>query len=185
MQSLATGASERLVRRRFTMRLLVWCALIAALAPAAIAQTPAADRLKIGPVALTLGLPEKEALGALEHHYRVERARGEGDNWAVMERNGETVALISFSGGKLNRVAKSWYLTGGRDAAGLAGQLYSLTERFTDEGRTQCTLSAKPYRTSGVEGQIVTLACGSKSIQINRSQMKGGGYATSLREVLQ
>jgi len=167
------------------MRLVVWFALVAALLPAAIAQTPAPDQLKIGSVALALGMPEKAALGALEHHYRVERARGEGDNWAVMERNGETVALISFSGGKLNRAAKSWYLTGGRDAAGLAGQLYSLAEQFTDEGRTQCTLSAKPYRAGGVEGRIVTLACGAKSIQINRSEMKGGGYATSLREVLQ
>ena len=87
--------------------------------------------------------------------------------------------------GKLNRAAKTWYLTGGGDAARLAGRLYSLAEQFADEGRTQCTLSAKPYRTGGVEGRIVTLACGAKSIQINRSRLKSGGYATSLREVLQ
>ncbi|MDE3137019.1 MAG: hypothetical protein KGL59_10630 [Acidobacteriota bacterium] len=167
------------------MRLVVLSALLAMLGPAAVAQVPPTDQLKIGPVALTLGMPEKAALEALEHHYRVERARGEGDNWAVMERKGETIALISFGDGKLNRAAKSWYLTGGRDAAGLAGQLYSLAEQFTDEGRTQCTLSAKPYRTGGVEGRIVTLVCGAKSIQINRSQLKDGGYATSLREVLQ
>jgi hypothetical protein len=167
------------------MRLVVLCVLFGMLVPAAIAQTPPADELKVGSVALTLGMPEKTALEALKHHYRVERARGEGDNWAVMERGGETIALISFSSGKLNRAAKSWYLTAGRDAAGLAGQLYSLAEQFANEGRTQCTLSAKPYRTGGVEGHIVTLVCGAKSIQINRSQLKDGGYATSLREVLQ
>jgi hypothetical protein len=167
------------------MRFVVWLALVAALAPTAVAQAPAAERLEIGSVALTLGMAEKPALKALEHHYRVERARGEGDNWAVMERDGETVALISFSDGKLNRAAKTWYLTGGGDAAALAGRLYSLAGEFTGEGRTQCTLSAKPYETGGVEGRIVTLACGSKSIQINRSRLGKGGYATSLREVLQ
>jgi hypothetical protein len=167
------------------MRLVVWIALVAALMPAAIAQAPAADRLEIGSVTLALGMPEKPAVGALEHHYRVERARGEGDNWAVMERNGETIALISFSDGKLKRAAKTWYLTADRDSAALAGRLYSLAGEFTGEGRTQCTLSAKPYRAGGVEGRIVTLVCGSKSIQINRSRLSGGGYATSLREVLQ
>lgn len=167
------------------MRLAVWFALVALLAPAAVAQAPTADRLKIGPVTLTLGMPEKAALGALEHHYRVERARGEGDNRAVMERNGKTVALISFQDGKLERAAKTWYLTGGGDAAALAGRLYSLAGQFTSKGRTECTLSAKPYRTGGVEGRIVTLVCGAKSIQINRSRLHGGGYVTSLREVLQ
>jgi hypothetical protein len=180
------GADDRLFGRRFDMRLVAWLALVAALAPAALARTPAkADQLQVGSVALTLGMPEKPALAALKHHYRVERARGSGDNWAVMERNGETVAMISFRDGKLNRAAKTWYSTGGHDAARLADRLYTLAGEFTGEGRTQCTLSAKPYRTAGVEGRIVTLVCGSKSIQINRSQMGDGHFATSLREVLQ
>jgi hypothetical protein len=150
-----------------------------------MAQKPRAERMKVGVVKLALGMPEKAALGALERHYRVERARGAGDNWAVMERDGETVAMISFRDGMLDRAAKTWYLTGGGDAAGLAGRLYELAAEFGAEGRTACTLSAKPYREGGVEGRIVTLACGAKSIQINRSRMSDGRYATSLREVVQ
>jgi hypothetical protein len=167
------------------MRFVAWLVLAAALAPAAFAQTPKANRLEVGPVAMTLGMPEKPALAALEHHYRLERARGAGDNWAVMERNGETIALISFRDGKLSRAAKTWYATGGLDAAALADRLYALANEFAGEDRTQCTLGAKPYRTGRVEGRIVTLACGSKSIQINRSRMSDGRFATSLREVLQ
>lgn len=166
------------------MRLVVWFALIAALAPVALAQPPAVSQLKVGAVALALGMPQKPALTALRHYYRVERARGAGNTWAVMEPDGETIALVTFDDGKLSRAAKTWYVSDERSAAVLVDRLYSLAGEFASQGRTACTLSAKPYRTGGVEGRIVTLACGAKSIQLNRSRMRGG-WATSLQEVLQ
>lgn len=168
------------------MRWLVGMAIAAlGIAPAALAQAPAAGSLKVGSAALTLGMPEKPALAALERSYRVERARGAGDNWTVAERNGETIAVVSFSNGKLDRAAKTWYASNGRQAAALADRLYALASDFAAEGRTECALSAKPYRLGTAQGNIVTLACGSKSLQLNRLRMGGGRVSTSLREVLQ
>jgi hypothetical protein len=158
---------------------------LGAQAPAATVKAPAAaDRLKIGNVELTLGMEEKPALAALKRQFHVERARGTGEDWAIL-RNGETVAVVSFSDGKLARASKTWYSTSSRDAATMADRLFSLADEFAGDGHTECTLSARPYRMGGVEGKIVTLACGSKSIQFNESRMARGGIATSLREVLQ
>lgn len=167
------------------MRLLCWLVLAVALVPAAKAQTHQAERLAVGPVALRLGMPEKPALAALARHYRVERAHGAQDSWAVMQGAGRTIAMLSFRDGKLIRAAKTWDSSSGRGAATLAEQLYRLAGEFAREGRTQCTLSTKPYRADGARGRIVALACGSKSIQLDRSRLSEGRFVTSLREVLQ
>jgi hypothetical protein len=167
------------------MRLVCWLALVVALAPAANAQSRRSERLAVGPVALRLGMPEKPALAALARYFRVERARGAGDTWAVMRGADSTIAMISFRDGKLIRAAKTWDSTPGRDAATLAEQFYRLAGEFARQGRTQCTLSTKPYLADGVRGRIVALACGSKSIQLDRSRLSNGSFVTSLREVLQ
>jgi hypothetical protein len=155
------------------------------LAPSAIAQAPApADRLQLGSVELTLGMPENAALTALKRKYHVERARSAGDDWAVSQGT-KTLGVASFSAGKLSRASKTWLSTEDRAAASLAGQLYQLAGEFASEGRTQCTLSAKPYRITGAEGRVVTLVCGAKSVQLFQSTLAHGGSAVSLQEVLQ
>lgn len=172
------------------MARIAWLALAvswlpATVAPAVVAQAPApADRLQLGLVELTLGMPEKAVIAALERHYRVERARSVADDWAVSEGR-KTIGVVSFSAGKLSRASKTWLSTEDRGAASLAGQLYQLAGTFVGEGRTHCTLGTKRYRIAGAAGRIVTLACGAKSVQLFQSGAASGGSATSLREVLQ
>lgn len=167
------------------MRLVCCLALAIAIVPAAKAQAREGEQLTIGPVTLRLGMPEKPVLAALAHHFRVERARGAEDSWAVMQGASRTIAMVSFRDGKLIRAAKTWDSSPGRDAARLTERLYRLAGEFVREGRTQCMLSTKPYRADGVEGHIVALACGSKSIQLDRNRLSDGSFVTSLREVLQ
>ncbi len=155
------------------------------LKPADGSLATASSRLEVGSVALTLGMPEKPVLAALERSYRVERARGAGDDWTVTERSGEMIAVVSFGNGKLDRAAKTWYASSGPEAAALADRLYALASGFAGDGETQCTLGAKPYRIGTAVGNILTLACGSKSIQLNRLRTAGGRVSTTLREVLQ
>jgi len=160
-------------------------ALLAVMIPAATAQPrPDADSLRLGRVEVSLGMPQETVLGDLRRQFHVERARGAGDDWAVIE-HGKTVALVTFSQDKLSRVSKTWISTGGRDASVLADRLYSLAGEFAAGGRTACTLAAKPYQVAGVEGRIVTLSCGSKSIQLIQSRTKGSAWVTNLQEVLQ
>lgn len=176
------------------MRLLSLLALLAVLAPGQNAPAPeparsvtapaSAEKLQIGSVDLTLGMEEKPTLTALRRQFHVERARGAGEDWAVI-RDGETIAVVTFSQGKLSRASKSWFSTSATSATTMIDRLYSLASEFAGAGRTGCILSAKPYRMAGFEGKIVTLACGSKSIQFNESRLAHGGTATSLREVLQ
>jgi len=158
--------------------------ILALFAPAAFAQTPRADQLRLGPVALTLGAPENSTLATVKRHYRVERARGAADTWAVVKPDGETAALVTFAQGKLSRAAKTWFASGEYSAGLLAGRLYELADEFTDAGRNTCTLSAKPYQEGSVKTRIFTLACGAKSIQLSRTRV-GRGWATRLQEVLQ
>lgn len=167
-------------------RWIVFFALAATLAPAsAVAQTgPDAGSLRVGRVELSLGTPQKTVLGKLGREFHVERARGAGDDWAVVGR-GKTVAIVSFRQDRLSRVSRTWISTGGRETAGLAERIYALAAEFETQGRTACTLSAKPYQVGGVEGRIVTLACGNKSIQMVQSRTKRSGWVTSLQEVLQ
>ncbi len=170
------------------MRSMPWIAcfaLAAILMPAAAAQTrPDAESLRLGRVELSLGMPQKAVLGDLDHEFHVERARGTGGDWAVIER-GKTVAIVSFQQDKLSRVSRRWISTGDRGAALMADRMYALAEEFAGQERTACTLSAKPYKLAGVEGRIVTLACGSKSIQIVQSRTQGSDWVTSIQEVLQ
>jgi hypothetical protein len=165
------------------MRAFGWL-ILALIAPAAFAQTPPASQLKLGPVALALGAPENSTLATIKRHYRLERARGASDTWAVIERDGETVALVTFAQGKLSRASKTWFTSDEYSAGLLAGRLYEMANEFTDAGRNTCTLSAKPYQEGGVKGRIFTLACGPKSIQLSRTRV-GKGWATRLQEVLQ
>jgi hypothetical protein len=166
-------------------RLIAWFALIAAVIPAAASPAPpAADSLRVGAVELSLGMPEKTALDSLKRQFRVERARGADDDWAVTER-GSTIAIVSFSNEKLNRISKTWMTTDEHEASDLAERLYALAGEFTAQGRTDCVLGAKPYTASGVEGRIVTIACGDKSIQLIQSRTQHGAWVTSLLEVLQ
>lgn len=156
-----------------------------ALAPAAAAQTTGAgERLKIGSVALTVGMEEAPVLAALRREFHVEHARGTGEDWVIL-RNGEALAVVSFRGGKLDRASKTWYSTASPVASTMTDRLFSLARELAGDGRIKCTLSARPYRLGTVEGKIVTLMCGSKSIQFNRSRMTRGGIETSLREALQ
>lgn len=166
------------------MRLIAWFALVAMIAPAAAAQTRTAQSLRVGKVALSLGMPQKTALAALKGQFHVERARSAGDDWAVMDRE-KTVAIVSFSAGQLSRVSRTWTSSGDRGATALADQIYALAGKFAKQGRTECTLAAKPYQVAKVEGRIVTLACGNKSIQLIESRTHGSGWVTSLQEVLQ
>jgi hypothetical protein len=168
------------------MRWIAWLVLLAAaVLPAAAGQGPEpTDSLRVGRVELSLGMPEKTAITILRSQFHVERARGAGDAWAVI-KDGDTVAIASFSEDKLSRVSKTWVSTGGRDAAGFADRIYSLAGEFAAQGRAQCTLAAKPYKVAGVEGRIVTLACGNKSMQIVQSRSGRGAWVTSLLEVLQ
>ena len=165
------------------MRFFGWL-ILALFAPAAFAQTPTTGRLRLGPVALTLGASENSTLATIKRHFRVERARGAGDTWAVVKPDGETVALVTFTQGKLSRAAKTWFASDEYSAGLLAGRLYDLADEFTDAGRNTCTLSAKPYQEGVVKGRIFTLACGEKSIQLSRTRV-GRGWATRLQEVLQ
>ncbi len=169
---------------RFSGWLISGWLILAAVAPAALAQTPAASRLRLGPVALTLGAPENSTLATIKRHYRVERARGASDTWAAIQPDGETVALVTFAQGKLSRASKTWFASDEYSAGLLAGRLYELADEFTDAGRNTCTLSAKPYQEGGVRARIFTLACGAKSIQLSRTRV-GRGWATRLQEVLQ
>ena len=167
------------------MRLIAWIALLAAIAPAAAAQPPSAsDSLRLGTVNLSLGMPENAALEALERQFHVERARGAGDDWAVL-KDGNTVAIVSFSADQLARVSRTWMTTSLSSADLLAERLYTLAGQFATEGRTECTLAAKPYKVGGVEGRIVTIACGDMSIQLIESRTLRSGWVTSLQEVLQ
>lgn len=165
--------------------LIRWLALLAAFLPAVAAQTPAAGgALRIGAIELSLGMPRKPALDALKRRFHVEHARSAADDWAVTA-GGKTIAIVSFSEGKISRISKIWTTTREPGAVPLADQLYSLAGEFTAEGRTDCTLAAKPYKMSDVEGRIVTLACGNKSIQLTESRTPGSPWVTSLQEVLQ
>lgn len=167
------------------MRWIAWFAVFAGLIPAAAAQSPEPPgRLRIGTVELSLGMPEQSALGALKRVFAVERARSAGDDWAVTDR-GKTIAVVSFSAEKLSRASKAWVSTYDRGASLLAGQFYTLAGEFAAEGRTACTLAAKPYRVGAVAGRIVTLDCGNESIQFIESRAKQNEWTTSLEEVLQ
>jgi hypothetical protein len=167
------------------MRMIAWFAFLVAFAPAASAQTPgAANSLRLGTVQLSLGMQQKAAIDALGREFHVEHARGAGDDWAVL-KDGNTVAVVSFSGDKLNRISRTWMTSGLSSANTLAERVYTLAGEFTQEGRTNCTLAAKPYRVGDVEGRVVTLACGSKSIQLIQSRRQRSGWVTSLQEVLQ
>jgi hypothetical protein len=168
------------------MRWIAWFAILAsAILPTAAAQSPATlGRLRIGTVELSLGMPEKSALGSLRHEFRVERARSAGDDWAVID-HGSTIAVASFSAGKLSRVSKSWVSTEDSGAALLSDRLYALAGEFASQGRTACTLAAKPYQVGPIEGRIVTLACGNESIQLIQIRSNPNEWTTSLQEVLQ
>lgn len=169
------------------MRFLVLVAFLVLLSPAPAASPaapPSSDRLRMGAVTLTVGMEEQLALSALRAHFHVERARGEGDDWAILQ-NGQAIAVVSFTDRKLARASKTWFSSSTLSATTMTDRLYSLAGQFSTDGRTQCVLSAKPYRLSGIEGKMVTLACGAKSIQFNESRLAHGGAATTLREVLQ
>ena len=167
------------------MRWIAWLAIFVAIVPTTAAQTPAApSSLQIGSVNLSLGMPEKSALGALKRAFRMERARSAGDDWAVID-HGRTIAIASFSAERLSRVSKSWVSTDDRGAAFLSDRLYALAGEFTAQGRTACTLAAKPYQVGPIEGRIVTLDCGNESIQLIQSRSNQNEWMTSLQEVLQ
>lgn len=170
------------------MRMIARVALlagIAAVAPTAVAQTRGAARaLRLGTVQISLGMPEKTAIDALRRQFHVEHARGAGDAWAVL-KDGNTFAILSFSGDRLSRVSKTWMTTSERGATILADRLYSIAREFGKEGRTDCSLVAKPYKVAQVEGRIVTLVCGNKSVQLIQSHTQRSAWTTSLQEVLQ
>ncbi|HVB33360.1 MAG TPA: hypothetical protein VNJ52_03160 [Patescibacteria group bacterium] len=164
---------------------IAWFALPALILPAAAAQRrPDANSVRVGRAELSLGMPQKTVLGGLGRQFHVEHARGAGDDWAVID-HGKTIAIVSFSADKLSRVSKTWMTTGERNATALADRLYSLAGEFTAQERTACTLAAKPYKVAEVEGRIVTLSCGNKSIQIIQSRTPKSAWVTSLQEVLQ
>lgn len=167
------------------MRWIAWLALLAVVMPAAAAQTrPPTESLRVGKVELSLGMPQKAVLYRLRGQFHVEQARGAGDAWAVID-HGKTIAVVSFSADHLSRVSKTWMTTGGRDATTLADQLYSLAGEFSEQDRTSCTLVTKPYKVGKVEGRVVALSCGNKSIQIIQSRTPKSPWVTSLQEVLQ
>ena len=73
------------------MRMILYLALLAVMVPTVAAQpSRVADSLRLGMVNLSLGMPESSALGALKRQFHVERARGTGDDWAVL-KDGNTV----------------------------------------------------------------------------------------------
>lgn len=167
------------------MRMIAWLALLAVIVPTAAAQTPrSAESFRLGTVNLSLGMPKNSAIGALNRQFHVERARSAGDDWVVL-KDGNTVAMVSFSAEKLTSVSRTWMTTRMSSADMLAQRFYTLASRFTAEGRTSCALAAKPYRVSGAEGRIVTIACGNLSIQLIESRTQRSGWITSLQEVLQ
>lgn len=167
------------------MRIIACLALLAVIAPTAAAQTPgAADSLRLGTVNLSLGMQEGAAIGALRRQFHVERARSASDAWAVL-KDGNTVAVVSFSANRLSSVSRTWMSSGMSSADTLAERLYTLAGQLTAQGRTACTLAAKPYSVSGAQGRIVTIACGSISIQLIESRTLRSGWVTSLQEVLQ
>lgn len=167
------------------MRIIACLALLAVIVPAAAAKTPrSAESLDLGTVNLSLGMQEGTAIGALKSQFHVERARSAGDDWVVL-KDGNTVAIVSFSSDRLTRVSRTWMTTGLSSGDMLAQRLYTLASQLTAEGRTACTLAAKPYRVAGAEGHIVTIACGNISIQLTESRTPRSGWVTTLQEVLQ
>jgi hypothetical protein len=147
----------------FSVTTLLSAVLLAAPAAPAAEKKPA-ETLAMGPVELTLGMPQDEAKAELEKHCVLEEAPHTRSFFVyekTEEGKGRSLGSVEFEDAKLTSITRERWASGNGDAADLAKTVADILGALVQEGRTSCTLESDSPSSAF---QVVTIRCDRKHV---------------------
>jgi len=136
------------------------------------AISTAQGSLAIPGVTVTKGDSRESVMRQLSHLYELQKlksAQGEEDSWLISEKQDSDnyVGVVSFTAGKVRRIARFRKWTQDDDSVELAQRLCDLLEKLTSERGNKASIEARTTDSGNVSIRGVELVFGDERVSVN------------------